>query len=314
MSRAALASTISAVLALAPSVEAQPKNACAEAGERGEKIKLETDGGSPVRATLCFVGDACYAYAPNASPVAVAKSGGLPMYKRAVEVRDDHGHLAICTGQTCDPLGPKLAAAIAAAKKDNEGCGRCDPRPGPLLLDGTTDRKVVTIANGRGEPAWNVAADAPIAFTAPTGHGHTREGGVSVVGTVLAVGWYLCPRMTGDYCDTQETVATTFASATGKTVGSGVHDDFSVVYRMSGDRYVLAGGDSGTFQLVDNGVPGPAITLPWKHPWYPYIEQLDDDRLAILYGTDRGYRLIEITAAAKSLTQRELTKLPLCSP
>src|SRR4051812_24720614 len=104
MSRQVIVAAIASVLAV-PAARAQPKTTCVEPGEQGLKVRIETDGNTPARTTVCF-GTDCYAYAAGAKPAKLAKSGGPRMYKPVVEVRDNAGALSACTGQKCDKLGP----------------------------------------------------------------------------------------------------------------------------------------------------------------------------------------------------------------
>jgi hypothetical protein len=305
--------TVLAAAMLPAIASAAPKPRCLDTGENGSKVRLVSDGS---RATLCFP-DGCLAYAPGraADPI---KPRPMPMFVPEAEVREDRGRLAACTGSKCDPLGPKLAAAIAAAHKDGE-CLKCDPRPGPPMLSAARDRAFVLLANTRGEPAWNVADDKPIDFAArrrlERSLGTPRLAGVSVAGNHILVSWYVCPagKSNSIACEVDELMKTTIADEKGRDLG-GTFEDFSTIRKVAGDRYVTTGGDAGAIQLVDGGRITSQLAFPWKYPYYQQHAQIDADHLAVVWGRGDRYHLSLITVGKTALTAVELESFPVCSP
>jgi hypothetical protein len=70
------------------------------------------------------------------------------------EIRQAEGKPVACVGATCKPIGPKLAAALAAARSSEA----------PLRVSATTDLKAVVI--GASE-AWSLAGDRPLVLRPP---------------------------------------------------------------------------------------------------------------------------------------------------
>ena len=150
----------------------------------------------------------------------------------------------VCTGDKCDPLGPKLQRAIASADGDT--------------LIASPDHSLVMV----GDAIWNRTRDHAITPPAAKGHGWEHEGdvlGSELLGTHVLVAreWWPDQVPPPPWMPARATIL----DANGKAVATIAigHDVEASTLALGHDAFLVFDGEGG-FSLVVAG--GNAFTLP----------------------------------------------------
>jgi hypothetical protein len=198
-----------------------------------EDTELVTDG---YVLAVCWPNGACH---DGSTPVSRPDPPPAPATARVEPTR-------ICTGATCDPLGPRARAAVAGVS--------------PSLLRATTDRAMLVIDQAGETQLWSRARDLRIALPAPHRRGPDKEGGVvavNVVGSHVMVSRSWRPDIAppppwlparGTILDARGQITAVVASAaTGRAGGTSIVD-------LADDELVVFDG-AGGFTLIVHGAP-----------------------------------------------------------
>jgi hypothetical protein len=238
------------------------------------------------------------------------------MFHPEAEIREDHGHLAACNAQGCNPLGGKLAKEIAdiLASEASEEPG--DGRVGPLRLEVTRDHALVCLSNTNMEPQlWNVTDDKPIEPQEPSSFHRFAEAHVVAalpVGDAMMMMWAGCRSLDVlGSCGMDAEYWMTLVDALGHDL-DGENSEFESVVQAAPDRYVASGD---TVQLIEHGkvVASRAFTVVgsnYSSKPRTQIVHLDDDHVALLFHSATGWRLLAV-ALAKALPEVELAHVSL---
>jgi hypothetical protein len=196
-----------------------------------EDTELVSDG---FVLAVCWPNGACH---DGSTPVSRPGPPSAPATARVEPTR-------ICTGATCDPLGPRARAAVAGVSSS--------------LLRATTDRAMLLIDRAGETQLWSRARDLRIALPAPHRRGYSKEGdmvAVDVVGSHVMVSrsWWpdIVPPMPwlparGTILDAQGKITAVIASAAaGRAGGTSIVD-------LGDDELVVLDG-AGGFTLVVHG-------------------------------------------------------------
>lgn len=121
--------------------------------------------------------------------------------KPTTEVRDDGGKLSVCTGAMCKPVGKKLAAAVAAARKEAAALPPEARADATIALSATSDLALVALNLGAAETrdrvqVWSVAKDKRLTARPPAEWKKSKEQGMAMVadavGATMLVTWIAC--------------------------------------------------------------------------------------------------------------------------
>jgi hypothetical protein len=194
MGRLSLVRSVGIVVCVASAAMAQPKPAriptrpvpCLK-----DDPQLLTSG---TDAVICWTGGCMKLDMGSTDATPIAKPTTQKWTLPVAEVKDDQ----VCLGASCKPLGKKLVAAIADAKK-NADANR------PLAFQATTDLKLVVWggAGGGAYGAWSVKDDKALVIPPPPKDPKdpNKRGvtGATVVGNLIVFGWISCAGPCSEY-------------------------------------------------------------------------------------------------------------------
>lgn len=224
--------------------------------------------------------------------------------EEAPSVTDANGRFEICAGDDCTRIGPRLTAALQAAR--TAAAQEQDPATGlDFWASATRDHRVVAFA-GPGMPpmrpvhgaqAWDVARDRRLALRPPPSYRGSDPFLVSVrpIGNELFVEWSEC----AGPC-TRAIVVDRTGRNRGPELAGGQ------LVQQSLDRFLVL-GELGELAVIDRG---HATSHDASVPEFLGADavRIDDRRTAVLVPDERGARLLAITDGALDT----LAILPRC--
>jgi hypothetical protein len=261
--------------------------------------QLVSDGRSPI---LCW-GDHCRAFESEHGVEGVVDSPSPPApVEQAPRVTDAHGGFDVCTGDHCTRVGPRLAAALTAARAagaQEQADGEWEVAAAYLFEASATRDHGIVMFHGPGQAsahptygpqAWDVARDRRIALRPPRSCGRDDAFlvGLAAVGNQLVASWsadvWPCSRAI---------VVDRDGHNRGREFAAG-----SLVQQTL-DHFVVL-GENGTMTAIDHGHATAAGSLETSGGT---TIRLDDHRIAALVADRWRWRIVIITDGVARTTR-----------
>lgn len=268
------------VLCSASSVFAQPRRPAARVPTRPvpcvmPDATLHTTGDDAV---ICWDKGCMKLDFENTNATWIVKPPAQKSWQRPqAEVKDDQ----VCLGTTCKKLGKKLAAAIAAHKKD------LDPSSGPAQLQATADLKAVAIGT---DQAWSVPRDAKLRLATPRLYAKTGEKpsivGFDVAGNFLVVHWSACAGPCTMF---------SIVDSAGRAKGA-EGDGGGEVFQLDAKRFVVV-SEYARIQLFDlTTAKARGVVALGAYPDQHTTLRADDTTLFTMLDKNDGVQVVKVTA------------------